>query len=342
MRDRKEPEISVLMSVFNGADFLRESIDSVLGQSYRDFEFIIFDDCSTDNGAEIIESYDDERILLYRNEKNIGLTKTLNIGLDKARGKYIARMDYDDICEPDRFKKQYEYLKVNPDVGICGSLVKTFGDVDGFIPGFPSSHEELKCALFFENPLPHSSVMMKAELLRKHNLKYDEEYIRTQDYDLWERASNHFRLYNIPESLLHLRMHGAQIRSYDGKGQGDYAKQVRTRQLQALVSNPSDHDSEMHEKIAARDYIKNINFMRSSEEWFRKIISLNAISKYFPEKEFNIALAERWFDICELCSELGYKTWLRYIKSPLRKYIAGGMKKEKEFFVKCLKKDKLE
>ncbi|HXK49687.1 MAG TPA: glycosyltransferase family 2 protein, partial [Clostridiales bacterium] len=120
MNSEITPAISVIMSVYNSEQYLQESIDSILDQTFNDFEFIITDDCSTDGSFEIIKSYAmlDKRIKYFRNSENIGLTKSLNLMLDIAKGKYIARMDSDDISMPDRFSKQFDFMENNPEIGV--------------------------------------------------------------------------------------------------------------------------------------------------------------------------------------------------------------------------------
>ena len=124
--------VSVIMSNYNTPEeFLRASIESVLNQTYSNFEFIIVDDCSTDNSLEIIKSYQDERIVVLENKENLGITKSLNRGLEIAKGEYVARMDADDISFPKRFETQVEYLKNNPQVIVCGTGVELIGDWQG-------------------------------------------------------------------------------------------------------------------------------------------------------------------------------------------------------------------
>ena len=122
------PRISVIMPAYNAEKYIREAIDSILAQTYTDFEFIIIDDASTDATASIVESYSDERIRFFRNEHNMGVANTLNRGLDLAVGEYIARMDSDDISLPERFAKQVEFMDTHTDVIVCGSNAIVFGD----------------------------------------------------------------------------------------------------------------------------------------------------------------------------------------------------------------------
>jgi glycosyltransferase involved in cell wall biosynthesis len=139
------PRISVVMSVYNGEKYLRQAIESILQQTYTDFEFIIIDDGSTDSSREIIQSYDDKRIRLVINEQNIGLTKSLNKGIRLAKGEFIARMDADDISLPQRFEKQVAYLDSHPEVGVLGTYANIIDHRGKIINNiiFPTEHETI-------------------------------------------------------------------------------------------------------------------------------------------------------------------------------------------------------
>ena len=125
------PLVSILMPVYNTAPYLREAMDSMLAQTFTDFELIVLDDCSPDNAQEILDTYTDPRIVRYRGERNVGLANVLNVGMEMARGKYIARMDSDDISLPDRLKVQVEYLESHPDIDLCSCAMQLFGAREG-------------------------------------------------------------------------------------------------------------------------------------------------------------------------------------------------------------------
>lgn len=199
--------ISVVMSVYNGGKYLREAIDSILLQSYQNFEFIIIDDCSTDNSVEIIEGYHDSRIKLIRNEKNMRLPASLNKGIRLASGKYIARMDADDISKPERFARQVEYLDSHPDVAVVGSSFQAI-DEDGndlYVHSAPIGSKLIKYCLM-PSPLAHPTVMMRRDVIVNNNLFYDEQYSSAQDYDLWLRIIKKFKIDNLPDILLRYRI----------------------------------------------------------------------------------------------------------------------------------------
>jgi hypothetical protein len=208
------PTISVLMSVYNGARFLRSAVESVLAQTCRDFEFIVVDDGSTDGSAELLAGFQDPRLRLARNPDNVGLTRSLNRCLELARGRFIARMDSDDIAHPERFARQLEFLGAHPGIGVLGTAYTNMdrGGRPLFRSSFAGEHGFLVWYLFFQNPIAHPSVMISAEALRKVG-GYRPEIRYGQDHDLWWRMAQNTRLCNLPEPLMRLRRHPHSITS---------------------------------------------------------------------------------------------------------------------------------
>ena len=153
-------KVSVLMSVYNGDRYLREAIDSILNQTLDNFEFIIIDDGSTDASNQIIKSYRDPRLKMVKNKENIGLTKSLNIGIGLCCGEYIARMDADDISLPKRLEIQYKFMDDHPEVGICGTLNRGIENNKVGISKYPEDHDSIYCMLLFQNVFDHSTLMM--------------------------------------------------------------------------------------------------------------------------------------------------------------------------------------
>lgn len=203
--------VSVVMPVYNGALYLKEAIDSILSQTHTNLELIIINDGSTDDSEEIIRSYDDSRIRYILNEKNCGICVTLNKGLDAAQGKYIARMDCDDISVPERLQKQVEYMEQNPSIGISGSDIIVFGEgIEERIFTFEHDKNCCKAGLLFATCFAHPAVMIRKSLLDEYNFRYDDSYKGLEDFELWYRMSKHTELINIPEPLLHYRKHKSQ------------------------------------------------------------------------------------------------------------------------------------
>ncbi|MBI5475596.1 MAG: glycosyltransferase [Ignavibacteriales bacterium] len=204
--------ISVVMPVYNGEKYLNQAIDSILDQSFTDFEFIIINDGSTDRTAEILQSYKDPRIILINNQKNLGIIESLNKGFKKASGAFICRMDADDVSLSDRLTVQLNYMKSNPGIAIVGSnaiLIDQNGnEISREI--YPTTTEEIKKSIFIHNPFAHGSVMIRSFVIKECGL-YDKRFIHTEDYDLWLRIAARYDVANLQETLLLRRIHDANI-----------------------------------------------------------------------------------------------------------------------------------
>lgn len=206
------PTVSVVMPVYNGQAYLRPAIESVLGQTFDDFEFIIVDDGSADRTFEIAMSYDDSRIRVVRMPSNVGLPDALNRGLDLAAGRYIARMDGDDISMPERFAKQVAYMDEHPTVGVCGTWARDIDQSGRVVADRPRRlGSQLDCYYWIPSPVIHPSVMMRADLAKR--LRYDRTVgAYVEDFDLWLRVvETGYRLHNLDEYLLLYRVHAASV-----------------------------------------------------------------------------------------------------------------------------------
>ena len=205
------PTVSVVMPAYNAEKYLREAIDSVLNQTYSDFELIIINDGSKDSTKDIILSYKDPRIIYLENEQNSGICVTLNKGLDVARGRYIARMDSDDIMMPERLAVQVDYMDKNPQIGVCGSDIIVFGE--GIAEHvFEQIHSSDDCAagLLFNPSLAHPAVMMRSSILKSKELRYEDEYRGLEDFRMWWNIAQYAEISNIPQALLRYRHHKGQ------------------------------------------------------------------------------------------------------------------------------------
>jgi len=212
MNNISTPLVSVVMPCYNGELYLREAIDSILNQTYKNLELIIINDGSKDSSEKIILSYTDSRVKYLINEQNSGICVTLNKGLDAAQGMYIARMDCDDISMPERFAKQVAYLESHPEVGIVGSDIITFGDgLEDRYFDFVHDKEGCKAGLLFNTCFAHPTVMFRRDIVDEHHLCYDDEYCGLEDFELWSRIAQYSELVNLPEPLLRYRHHKAQV-----------------------------------------------------------------------------------------------------------------------------------
>ena len=204
------PLVSVILPVYNAELYVRESIQSILNQSFSDFELIILNDGSTDDSEIVISEFQDERIKYVKNETNLKLIDTLNLGLKLAQGKYIARIDADDVAFPDRFEKQITFLENNPDFGLVGSFAECFGDTNGILK-YVEEDQDIRFALLTHNPFIHSTIMVRSTVLKENNLTYKKDQLHVEDYDLWIQMLAFTKAKIIPECLIKYRVHENQI-----------------------------------------------------------------------------------------------------------------------------------
>lgn len=227
------PKITVLMPVYNCELYIKEAVDSILNQTFIDFEFLIIDDASTDETLAIIKSFCDPRIQLIEKPLNTGYTNSLNQGLKLAKGEYIARMDGDDISVPERFEKQVSFLDANPDIVLCGTLYKVIG-MDK-ICQYPLTHEEIKVKLISGCYIAHPTVMIRKSIFNLKGLEYDSLMEPAEDYDLWSRIVFLGKVANIGEVLLEYRIHANQTSALRNKSQLDIANDIKVKMLKKII-----------------------------------------------------------------------------------------------------------
>jgi glycosyltransferase involved in cell wall biosynthesis len=201
----KGPLVSVIMPAYNAEQFIYPAMTSILAQTYENHELIIVDDGSTDNTYDIVRSFNDRRIILIKNHKNLNLARSLNIAIDAAKGKYICRSDADDLNMPTRLEKQLEFMESHPDIDVVGSNMYVFTPEGDFTGGIilKNTHNDLIRHVNWFTPLPHATIMARADWMRKY--KYREVYARAQDYELFLRSYRQSRFANLADCLYAVR-----------------------------------------------------------------------------------------------------------------------------------------
>lgn len=229
------PRCSVVMPVYNTKEeFFREAIESVLQQTYKDFELIIVDDCSDAFVRAVVESYQDPRIRYYRMESQSGAAAARNLALDVSQGEFIAFLDSDDVAKPDRFEKQLAFFAGNPQVGCLGTAVNAIGDDANKVVSFVyDSHEEIERKLiFFGCVLCQSSVMLRKKLLDEHQIRYKNEYVPAEDYGFWIDLIGHTKFAILPDELTCYRSHLENITHRMHDQQNEKAGQIQVDALE--------------------------------------------------------------------------------------------------------------
>ena len=272
--------ISVIMSVYNAEKYVRDCIRSILKQTFSDFEFIIINDASTDRSPEIIRSFKDRRIRLLNNKERSYPTR--NKGLRIARGKYICIMDADDISLPHRFERQVLFMEQNPQYGLAGSGYRVLGKERDLYR--ESDYQKIKVQLMRNNCFIHPSVIIRHDLLKRHKLRYIKKYYYSSDYDFLARAARYFPVTNIPEVLMHYRVHEGQVTIQYRKRQAELADEIAIDQLRFIGINPTKEETGIHLNL-----LKGIPVEYSQKQklykWLDQIREANGKAGFYDKNE---------------------------------------------------------
>ncbi len=293
------PEITVLMPVYNGERFLADAIESILRQSRRDFELLVLDNGSTDGSASIAGAYADPRIRILRNESNLGLVKSRNLGIREARGKYVAFLDCDDIALPHRLRIQHEFLENNPEFALVGSgilLIDERGEFSGRFSRFEASPDAIAPILLFDNYFAQSAVMARREALADE--PYREEYPCAEDYDLFTRIASRYRTWNIPEVLTLYREHGGGLSKRRRDLIVECTKKIYAWQLNRLCIDPGPEELDLHGSLGciAPD-LPGFALPRVGS-WLAELLRRNEQCNLYPRDEFTRLILEKMALAC--------------------------------------------
>jgi len=335
----KKPLVSVLMPVYNGEKYLKDAIESILKQTYCNFEFLIINDGSTDRSVGIIQSYRDTRIRLVHNNTNIKVSATLNKGLDLAIGKYVVRMDCDDVALPERIEKQVKYMNENQNVVMCGSWMRSFGNGHKSVMRVPISYENIQCHMLFNNVIFHPTVILRLEELRDKGFYYNIKLGFGEDYELWLRIMTCHKIVNIPKVLLNHRIHdehyAMNLENYKSM-QLDAADKMRLMQLNRLGLYINDSGVAMHTSISCFRFRHDRDFIEAAECWLNKLYMKNKDKRIYSDINFKEVLGYYWFLVCNNNTCLGLWSWYKYWGSSLSKISNIDAKLIVKFLVKCL------
>ncbi|MES2107455.1 MAG: glycosyltransferase family A protein [Bacteroidota bacterium] len=298
------PLISIIMPVYNSAPFLRRAIESILAQSLGDFEFLIFNDGSTDNSAAIIRSYADDRITFYDSAVNLGYIHWLNEGIKAAKGLFLARMDSDDIAGHSRLEKQLRVFDTRPEIGVCGSWVRTFGGSITETWKYAVDDEEIKLDFLFQNPIAHPAVMIRKSVLQQHSLKYEPKFFPAEDYFLWYQLSQLTAFYNIPEVLLRYRLHPGQASVIHDQGMIS-AKQtlIKFWILSGLVQQSEVAELE---DLNFGPWQRSKAYLEKNHLFINKLISRNQQERCYDDAQFKRKIHGLFWRQCYFATKPGF------------------------------------
>lgn len=309
------------MPAFNASRYIKEAIESILAQTFTDFELIILNDGSTDDTVSIIKSFSDSRIKLIENEGNKGLAFTRNRLIDVSQGEYIAWLDSDDIAYPNRLQKEVNFLDKNLKHALVASWAKII-DSDSqpngsFIKSYiPNQH--LSALLLFVNYIVQSSVMIRKSMLPENH--YDLAFPPTEDYELWSRIARSYSIHILPEILVDYRVHSTNI----SQTQNIKAKQTvmlnHHNQLSHLGIKADEPQLDLHNKIGYGNATEvDLAFLSEAENWLKQLKIANQKTRVYQEKSLDFILSHRWLKLCTANKNLGLKAVKRYFSSNFAK-----------------------
>ncbi len=313
------PLVSVLLPVFNGGRYLDGALRTIACQTIRDLEIVIIDDGSTDDTASIIQRWavKDRRIRALKNENNLGLIATLNLGLSRVRGDFVARMDADDECHPRRIEKQVNAMWRDPQVDVCGTWVARFNDLTADIVQYPTTDANIRCDLIRSCPLAHPSVMMRRATIERLGLRYDPARLHAEDLALWATHRNDLVFANLPLVLTRLRKHADQVSHRFRAQQKATSAGIRRDLFVELGVDVTTRDSALHEAIISGEVEQDIGTLRSVDRWLRRLAKANHSRRSFPEPEFITVLGDLWAGACRRVSPHRARTYFVWESSPL-------------------------
>lgn len=290
--------ISIALPAYNAKDYIAECLDSLLAQTYQNFEIILIDDCSTDGTADVVATYTDSRIRYFKNEKNSGIVYSLNKAYALCRGAYIARMDADDRCMPDRLEKQIKYLQQHKDIGIVAVWYRTFGAANG-VHRPATDPDEIKCRLLFTLQLMHSGWLFRRELVQEHKLQYREEYKYAEDWDFLVRASAVTRLSNVPEILVDYRINPKQVSNIHSRTQKQVADTVAKNQLDALGLTLTEEEFCIYRaSFGRRENLLSEEEMRLLISVLKRLEQANVKRGIYREEVLHRVIQEELYYLC--------------------------------------------
>jgi glycosyltransferase involved in cell wall biosynthesis len=326
------PKVSVVIPVYNRERYLGDAIASVLAQTFTDFELLVIDDGSTDRSRDVARAFADARLRLLCNERNLGLPRTRNTGVDAANGAYLAFLDSDDVAMPERLAKQVAFLDRHPDHAAVGTWVDWMDDAGrrlGRIKRRPLSAAEVAALRLFRQGIENTASMARTEILRTY--RHNENFAVSEDFEMWERVAAAYGIANLPEVLVRRRAHAQQTSKDRDEQTRLYRQTIYARQLEALGIAFDEEDLRRHHllrRMKKSRYTPDRAYVDWAEAWLLALHAANERMRRYPEPALSHLLGGLWLKVCwNGAPALGWPTAMRrFATSPLRRWAWGGLR----------------
>jgi glycosyltransferase involved in cell wall biosynthesis len=331
------PRVSVFMPVYNAGEDLVEAINSILNQTFSDFEFVIVNDGSKDKSLEIIQSFDDKRIRLINNEVNKGLIASLNIGLESCLGEFIVRMDQDDISLPTRIEKQVQFMDAHPDHGLIGSWFEDFGEqIETKLVKYSTDDTQIRIRHLYQTHISHPTAVLRTSIIRAHQLRFDPAFVHGEDYEFWVKMSAFCKLSNVPELLVLKRDHPRNITNLFAQTMQDTCARVKQKQFRAMGLELSTDEVNLYSRFADGEWTFPSTEMDTLTTLLESIKKANDQSQFIPVGEYNSYLSAKFFHLCYNNRSIGKQGWARFYASPLNSAYTASFSEKAKFRLKSL------
>jgi glycosyltransferase involved in cell wall biosynthesis len=314
-----KPEISIIMPLYNAAPYIRDAIDSILAQTFRDFEMLIVDDGSTDGGPDVVRAIGDERIRLLTGYPNGGPAAARNRGLALARGSRIAFFDSDDIATPGMI----EWMAAEAGYDIVTGWfegIDEAGRPNGQNNKTAIAPEKIGPAMLFRNCIPTSALMIRRECVEGQ--EFDESLQVASDYDMWSRLVIGRKAKQIPRVLVRYRTHQENISHRKRGGAAECLHRIYRRQLSRLGLEAGADEIDLHAGLTSLTFGTSRETVLAVEKWLLKLDAANAGTGLYSSQAFRETLGERWYAVCHSAGGNGLWTWRRYFASPLSRWFS--------------------
>ncbi|QKG55507.1 glycosyltransferase family 2 protein [Hymenobacter sp. BRD128] len=330
------PKVSVVLPVYNVAAHIRGTIESLLRQTYPDFELLILDDCSTDDTVAQIQQLADPRLRLIRNGRNLGRAGTDNAALPHVQGEYIAKMDGDDICHPERLAKQVAYLDAHPEVNIVGSFMQNFG-ASTYLNRYPAQPADTQVLTLFTLPTGNPSAMMRTSLFREQGLRYNASLRQTEDYDFCARYIRQLRIATIQEALINYRVPVRTQKQAILNERESVSDHVREQLLRDWGIPFTARELHVYNTLAMLERPPGDVTLAEVDAWLRKLLAFNERQPLFEPAALQRGLGERWFEVCYTYPQRRLGALREFRNSPLAAYSAVAGRQHLKFIVKAFR-----
>jgi len=316
------PKVTVVIPVYNREKYVGIAVDSILSQTFPDFELLVIDDGSIDRSIDVVLSYSDPRIRLVCNNTNLGVSTTRNKGIQLARGEYLAFLDSDDWAHPERLAKQTAFLDNHPDYTAVGSWIEWMseaGHPSGRIKRKPTSPEEIAAWRLFQQGIENSASMARADVLRAY--RHREEFDVCEDFDLWARIAANHKLATLPEVLVRRRMHAGQLTQEKAARTQERRLAIYAAQLHLLGVSFTDTDLKRHlllRSMRKQGFRPDLIYLEWAETWLLRLQAANHRAGCYPEPAFSQLLGRFWLKVCwYAASDERWTVWWRFWRSAL-------------------------